>query len=345
MKQNLHFISLLLSMLLGISSLAWAQTDCATGLHRGSSARMLVSTDTGAAGRAKTEKPDHPDAAPRDWTDERIVIGTKLVNVNVTAIDSQNRFMAGLSREHFEVFDNEVRQQIDHFSYEDAPLSLGIIYDVSGSMEKHISRSLVALKRFIEMSHEDDEFFLITFNDQSRLAQDFTRSADQLLSRLTLAAPKGKTAVYDAVYLGIEKLRHGRHSRKALLIISDGQDNNSRHSIKELRNLIREADVQIYAIGITTLLADSLARFGRSVLDEIAQVTGGRAFFPNAYRETGIIEVCTRIALELRHQYTLGFYPTNAVPDTRWHKIKVRVNAPKGTGRVSLAHRRGYQSF
>ena len=165
------------------------------------------------------------------------------------------------------------------------------------------------------------------------------------MSHLTLVAPKGPTAVYDAVYLGIEKLSQGRHPRKALLIISDGQDNNSRYSFKELRNLIREADVQIYAIGITTLLTDSLARYGHSVLGEITQMTGGRAFFSSASSETDLIEICTRIALELRHQYTLGFYPTGTVPDAKWHELKVRVNAPRGTGRVSLSHRQGYPAF
>ncbi len=352
MKQKLYFRSLLLGALLSLSSVAWSQTQSASGLQRGtpvkpSPGQAFVITDANGDEKAKVGKQNYPSTAieNRNPADEKIVIGTRLVNVRVTALDSHNRFMTGLSREHFDVFDNQVKQQIAHFSDEDAPLSLGIIYDVSGSMEKHISRSLAALRRFIETSHEDDDFFLITFNNRANLAQDFTTSADQLLRRLTVAAPKGATAVYDAVYLGLEKLRQGRHPRKALLIISDGQDNNSRYSFKELRNLIKEADVQIYAIGITSFMADSLARFGRSVLEEITEVTGGRAFFPDADRETGLIEICTRIALELRHQYTLGFYPTSTAPDAKWHKLKVRVKVPKGTGRVSLSHRQGYPPF
>ena len=274
-----------------------------------------------------------------------IHIGTSIVNVTVSVTDPYGRFVTGLGKDHFELFDDKVKQQIAHFTDDDAPVSLGIVYDVSGSMKERVGRSIRALRRFIETSHADDDFFLIGFNDRAKLVQDFTTSGDSILGHLMFANPKGSTALYDAAYLAVEKVQQGRQSKKALLIISDGQDNNSRYTYKELRNRVKEADVQIYAIGITDPASDSLAGFGRSVLEEITRMTGGRAFFPNAYNEPELVEICTRIALELRHQYSVGFYPTNIQSEAKWHKVQVKVNPPRGLGRLSLSYRDGYQSF
>jgi Ca-activated chloride channel homolog len=278
-------------------------------------------------------------------SDNKLVLSTRLVNPTVTVTDSYGRFVTGLRKEHFEVYDDKVKQEIAHFSDEDAPVSLGIVYDVSGSMKERITRSLGALKRFIETSHDDDDVFLMAFNDRPMLVEDFTTSADRLIGRLMFVSPKKSTALYDAVYLAVEKVRQGRHSKKALLLISDGQDNNSRYSSKELRNRVKEADVLIYAIGITDPYNDSLAGFGRGLLEELARMTGGRAFFPNGYNEPELMEVCTRIALELRHQYAIGFYPTDTSNKAKWHKVKIKVKPPRGVGRLSLSYKTGYQSF
>jgi Ca-activated chloride channel family protein len=284
---------------------------------------------------------DGPQAGAKP--DQKVTLETELVNVTVTVTDLYGRYVTGLKKEHFEVYDDKVQQQIAHFSDEDAPVSLGIVYDVSGSMKGRIVRAGRALKRFIETSHDDDDFFLIGFNDRARLLQDFTVSADQIVSHLMFVNPKGSTALYDAVYLAVEKVRQGRHPKRAILIISDGQDNNSRYTYKELRNRVKEADVQIYAIGITDPY-DSLSGYGRSILEEITRMTGGRAFFPNGANEAELIEICTRIALELRHQYVIGFYPTSADSKPRWHNLKVKVNPPRGLGRLSVTHREGYMS-
>lgn len=304
--------------------------------------------------KSTTSKPDVPDhktsVANLDGTvrvpvDDRITLGTDIVSVTVTVTDPYGRFVNGLGKDHFDVYDDKVKQKVAHFTDQDSPVSLGIVYDVSGSMKERIGRSVKALKRFIDTSHHDDDFFLIAFNDRANLAQDFTTSGDSILSRLMLANPRGSTALYDAAYLGVEKLQQGRHSRKALLIISDGQDNNSRYSYKELRNRVKEADVQIYAIGITDPANDALAGFGRGLLEEITRMTGGRAFFPNAYDEPELVEICTRIALELRHQYSIGFYPTDIGGDAKWHKVQIKVNPPRGLGRLSLNYRQAYPSF
>jgi Ca-activated chloride channel homolog len=298
-----------------------------------------------ASGDDKTPAAKLNDAKPQKPKDDKITLGTDIVNVTVSVTDPYGRFVTGLAKDHFDVFDDKVKQQIAHFTDDDAPVSLGIVYDVSGSMKERIARSVNALRRFFGTSHNDDDFFLIAFNDRAKLVQDFTTSGDTILGHLMFANAHGSTALYDAAYIAVEKVQQGRHSKKALLIISDGQDNNSRYTYKELRNRVKEADVQIYAIGITDPASDSLAGFGRSVLEEITRMTGGRAFFPNAYNEPELVEICTRIALELRHQYSIGFYPTDIARDAKWHKVQVKVNPPRGLGRLSLNYRDGYQSF
>jgi Ca-activated chloride channel family protein len=294
---------------------------------------------------AETKDDTAKQVQNKDKRDGIVQIGTNLVSMTISVTDPYGRFVTGLSKEHFEIFDEKVKQQIDLFTDEDSPVSIGVIYDVSGSMKERIARSVRAVKRFIETSHDDDDFFLIGFNDRAKLVHDFTTSGDQLVSHLMFVQPKGSTALYDAAYLGVEKVGQGRHKKKALLIISDGQDNNSRYTYKELRNRVKEADVQIYAIGITDPYSDSLAGFGRSVLEEITRMTGGRAFFPNAYNEPELIEICTRIALELRHQYSIGFYPSDTTSEAKWRRLQVKVNPPKGLGRLSVNYKDGYQSF
>ena len=289
-------------------------------------------------------KPANPQLAAAQINDQ-VHLGVGQVSVLVSVTDTYGRFVTGLTKDHFDLFDDKVKQQIYHFTDEDSPISVGIVYDVSGSMKERISRSVKALRRFMETSHDDDDFFLIGFNDRAKLVQDFTTSADQVVGRLMFVNPKGSTALYDAAYLAVEKVQQGRHQKKALLIVSDGQDNNSRYTYKELRNRVKEADVQIYAIGITDPASDSLAGFGRGVLEEITRMTGGRAFFPNAYNEPELVEICTRIALELRHQYSIGFYPSDMTSDAKWHKLMVKINPPKGLGRLSLSYRDGYQGF
>ncbi len=293
---------------------------------------------------ATTKPADFKQPAPTQGNGQ-IVLGVGVVNVIISVTDPYGRFVTGLGKDHFDIFDDKVKQQIAHFTDEDSPVSLGIVYDVSGSMKERIMRSIKALRRFIETSHDDDDFFLIGFNDRAKLIQDFTTSGDQVVGHLMFVNPKGSTALYDASYLAVEKVQQGRHTKKALLIISDGQDNNSRYTYKELRNRVKEADVQIYAIGITDPASDTLAGFGRGVLEEITRMTGGRAFFPNAYNEPELVEICTRIALELRHQYSVGFYPTDMTSEAKWHKVQVKVNPPKGLGRLSLTYKDGYQSF
>jgi Ca-activated chloride channel homolog len=279
--------------------------------------------------------PNQGDQGPiRDFTD--------VVSLPVTVTDAYNRLVTGLDRQHFEVFEDKVKQEISFFSDDDAPVNLGIVFDVSGSMKGKLDRARDALKAFIDTSHSDDDFFLVGFNQRANLLAEFT-DGDSLTNKLTLVDPKGQTALYDAAYLGIEKVKQGRHIRNAMLLISDGQDNSSRYTYGELRKLLKEAGVQIYCIGIVEMGGASggtLDMQGQAILEEIAQTTGGKAFFPRSAAE--LEDATTRIALELRHQYSIGYNPTNVKRDGQWHKIRVNVKGPKGLSNLKVQHKEGY---
>jgi Ca-activated chloride channel homolog len=267
---------------------------------------------------------------------------TDLVSLTVTVTDPYNRLVTGLEQKHFEIFEDKVKQKIEHFRDDDVPVSVGIAFDVSGSMKGKLDRAREALKAFVDTSHDDDDFFLIGFNQRTNLISEFSDGAT-LLNKLTLVDAKGQTALYDASYLGIEKVKQGRHQKRAILLISDGQDNSSRYTYTELRKLLKEAGVQIYCIGIVEMgggAGNSLDMQGQGILEEIAQSTGGKAFFPRSAAE--LEDATTRIALELRHQYSLSYTPTNEKRDGQWHKIKVKVTPPRGLPPLNVRHKEGY---
>jgi Ca-activated chloride channel homolog len=267
---------------------------------------------------------------------------TEVVSMTVAVTDSFNRLVMGLDRRNFEIYEDKVKQEISFFSADDSPVNMGIVFDVSGSMKGKLDRAREALKAFIQTSHSDDDFFLVGFNQRANLLAEFT-NGDALANKLTLIDPGGQTAIYDATYLGIEKVKQGRHSRNAMLLISDGQDNSSRYTYGELRKLLKEAGVQIYCIGIVEMgggAGGTLDMQGQAILEEIAQTTGGKAFFPKSGAE--LEEITTRIALELRHQYSIGYIPTNVKHDGQWRKVKVNVKPPRGWSNLKAQYKEGY---
>jgi Ca-activated chloride channel family protein len=270
-----------------------------------------------------------------------IVRDVDVVLVPVTVTDPMNRLVTGLDKENFEVFEAGDKQQIRHFSSEDAPLSLGVIFDISGSMSGKIDKSREAVVEFFKTANPEDEFFMITFADKPELLADFTQSVEDIQTKLIYVTPKGRTALLDAIYLGMNKMRHARHEKKALLIISDGGDNHSRYTENEIKDLVKEADVQIYAIGIY----DGLGRTpeetaGPALLGEITDVTGGRAFTVNDTSE--LADVATKIGVELRNQYVLGYRPNNVTHDGKWRRIKVKLVPPKGLPPLRVYAKTGY---
>ncbi len=283
-----------------------------------------------------------PDQKPGDYRVPMPI--SDLVSLTVTVTDNYDRLVTGLSKRDFELFEDKVKQDISHFSEEDAPINLGIVFDVSASMKGKIERAKNALNAFIQTSHSNDDFFLVSFNQRANLVSEFT-DGETLINKLTLVNPTGQTALYDATYLGVEKVKQGRYNRHALLLLSDGQDNSSRYTYAELRKRLKEAGVQIYCIGIVEMgntAGGALDTQGQAILEEIAQSTGGKAFFPRSAAE--LEEITSRIALELRHQYSIGYSPTNVKRDGQWHKIKVNVKGVKNLSNLRVQHKEGYYS-
>lgn len=296
---------------------------------------LLTSISIDFAQQPTPTPPDDPDAPVRVKTD--------LVTLTLTVTDLYGRNVTGLRKNAFSVTDNNQEQEITFFSDSDAPVSLGILFDVSGSMGgDKVQKARKALSRFIMTSHPSDEYFLIAFNNRAQLLLDRTRDGDAVLQKLTLVQPKSNTALYDAVYLGIERVTRGSHQKRALLIISDGQDNASRYNFGEVRRLMKESDVLTYSVGImgSNDSGSSLGMQGQAFLDEISSVTGGKAFYPQT--DVEMDEIFERIALELRHQYSIGYTPKDFQPDGRWRKLKLKVKPPRGMPRLTVRGRDGY---
>ena len=271
-----------------------------------------------------------------------VIVHSDLITLTVTVTDTYGRFVTGLGKNAFTIYDNKAEQEISFFSDEDAPVSLGVVFDVSGSMGgDKIARARDALARFIDTSHSRDEYFLIGFNHRAQLLLDHTRDSDALMQKLTFVQTRGQTALYDATYLGVERVTRGAHKKRAVLLISDGQDNSSRYTFSELKRLLKESDVIIYAVGIVSSHDDTqLGYGGRAILEELAGVSGGKAFFPSTAAEMN--DTFERIALELRTQYSIGYRPSTFANDGKWHKIKIKVQPPRGFPRLFVRGREGY---
>lgn len=284
-----------------------------------------------------------PTPPPQADSTGAVRIQTDLVTLTLTVQDLYGRLVSGLTRDAFSITDNNQQQDIVFFSDSDAPVSLGILFDVSGSMSgEKIQKARQALKRFVESSHPSDEYFLIAFNSRAQLLLDRTRDGDAVLEKLTLVNPRQQTALYDAVYLGLERVTRGAHKKRAMLIISDGQDNASRYNFNEVRRLMKESDVVTYAVGIidSSDAGSQVGIQGQAFLDELTSVTGGKAFYPTS--DVEMDEIFERIALELRHQYSIGYIPTDFQPDGKWRKVKVKVKPPRGLPRLTVRSREGY---
>lgn len=288
------------------------------------------------------EKPKQPEIDPSLKTNTKpLKVDVDLVLINVTVTDPMNRLVTGLEKDNFVLFEGSSKQEIKHFSSEDAPISLGVIFDISGSMKDKIDKAREAVVEFFRTANPQDEFFLVTFADKPEVLSSFTRSVEDIQGKLVYAVPKGRTSLLDAVYLGMNRMRDGQNSKKALLIISDGGDNRSRYTESEIKSIVRESDVQIYAIGIyDPWAATDEERHGPALLGEITEVTGGRAYTLSSPNE--LADTATKIGMELRNQYVLGYRPTNVVRDGKWRKVKVKLMPPKELPPLHVYARTGY---
>lgn len=275
--------------------------------------------------------------------DHPIAVNVNEVLVPVLITDPLDRPVIGLDAQQFQIFEDKVPQRITSFTVDEAPVSIGILFDLSSSMSDKIGRSREALQQFMRTANPQDEFFLIEFADEPHLVTGFTSDVEQMQDRIAEAQPHGRTSLLDAIYFGVAEMRQARYRRRALLIISDGGDNHSRYTEREVRNAVRESDVQLFAIGIFSPLS---ARYspeeasGPALLGDLAETSGGREFSVDDVSE--LPDVATRIAIVLRSQYLLGYTPKNGTRDGKWRKIKVKLDPPPGLPRLTVAARAGY---
>jgi Ca-activated chloride channel homolog len=285
-----------------------------------------------------------PAATTEPHPRSSIRIDTNLVLIPVSVCDPMNRPVTGLEKEHFRIFDNKVEQSLSHFSMDDEPLAVGLVFDTSGSMGSKLRRSRMAAAAFFKTSNPDDEFFLVQFNDSVKLVTPLTTDTTEIQNQLTFTQAKGRTALLDAIALALHEMKKSKKQRKALLIISDGGDNSSRYTETEVRSMVRENDVIIYAIGIfepvsaRSRTAEEMS--GPGLLTEVAEQTGGRHFPVENLNE--LPDIAAKIGVELRNRYVLGFAPSSPQRDGKYHKLQVKLVPPRGLPPLRVFWRLGY---
>lgn len=296
------------------------------------------------------QQPDSPQTKQTDESPKSIQqapktslrLKTSLVTFPVNVLDRHGKPIVGLESEQFEVYEDGVRQNISFFSTPDHPASIAVIFDRSTSMQLRLPRSRQALASFVKNSHAKDEYFLIAFDENVELLSAGS-DGDSLLQKLSLTKAEGDTSLHDAISKGLETLqKHARHSKRALLILSDGVDTSSRTSYRALMDAAKESDCQIYFIGSADILSAGCGRICQlqtiNRMHDLANVTGGQAFF--LVRPQEIEEAILQIALMLRQHYSLGYSPTNDAPQEKWRKLEIKVTVPEMKSRVRA--RKGY---
>ncbi len=284
---------------------------------------------------------------PAETTDRRapnLRIDANLVLIPVTVTTPLNQVVTGMEREQFRLFEDKSEQNVTHFSSEEQPVSLGMVFDVSSSMGSKLHKARQAAAQFFRTANPEDEFFLVTFNDRPEMVIPFTTNTEEIQNRLAFTQAKGRTALLDGVYLAMHEMKKAKNPRRAILLISDGADNSSRYTVSEIRNVVREADVIIYGIGIFEPVhsrgrsAEELS--GPSMLGEIAEQTGGRHFPVENLND--LPDIAAKVGVELRSQYMLGYLPTNQNRDGKYRRVEVKLVQPRGLPPLRAYHRLGY---
>lgn len=269
---------------------------------------------------------------------------SNLVLIPISVTDTLNRFVLGLEKKDFRLFDDGVEQSIAHISGEDVPLSVGLAFDTSGSMDYKLSTSKEAAKLFLKALNPEDEAFLVEFSDNVKLTAGFSNNPGDIRNAIDSAQPGGLTALLDAVKFCFAEMKSAKNPRKAIVLISDGGDNHSTYTAKQIEALVREADVEVYAMGVFDPIASITLTpaevSGPKLLSEIAAQTGGRAFAASIGSD--LPSVAARVAIELRNQYVLGYYPTNRARDGKYHTVEVKVPQPAGMPSLKAHWRQGY---
>jgi Ca-activated chloride channel family protein len=278
-------------------------------------------------------------AAEKLRPDTSIRVGLDVVLVPVTVRDDHYQPVEGLHAGDFQIWEDKVEQHIEYFSSEDTPVSIGLLVDISGSMRGAFDASKSAAVKFLKTSNAEDEYFLVEFSDSPRIAQNFTTDVNKLERIVALLGVQGYTAFLDAVYLALENVRFGVQPRKALVMLTDGEDNHSRYTLNNVKEVLKESDVQLYAVDMGYHAAKGHSP-GRSLLDELTELTGGRVLSLKSTDD--LDEVCSQISRELKSQYVLGYVPSNKNADGKWRKLRVKVNPPGGVPRTNVRAKAGY---
>ena len=293
------------------------------------------------------ETPKKTELPKQDNKDFTLSVDVELVQLPISVLDKEGRPVDNLSKDHFQIFEDNVQQQIKLFKHEDIPLSLGLVIDNSGSMRSKRERVNSAALSFVRESNPEDETFIVNFDDAAYLEQDFTGSIGDLIDALDNLDTRGETALYDAVYLAVDHAKKGKKDKKALLLISDGEDNVSKYGFNKAVEALRESKVTLYAIGLLEendqrggLFKKPPSRKAKEALEKFAEVTGGQAFFPKSLDE--VEELVKTIAHDVRNHYTVGYTPTNRKLDGSWREVRVKVNPPKNVPKVTVHRKQGY---
>ena len=306
-------------------------------------ATVLCVLSSTAPGQTSGVDSRPPETAPHG-SGLNLRVDTTLVLIPVTVTDTLNRFVLGLEKQDFRLVEDGLEQKIAHFSGEDAPLSIGFVFDESGSMNYKLRTSRDALTLLLKTMNADDEAFLVEFGDKAKLTVGFTSHSDEIESALNKARPAGLTAMLDAIYIALDQMKKAKNSRKAIVIISDGGDNHSQYTAAEVESLVRQADVQIYAMGVfEPILSLGLTPeeiSGPRLLSEIATQTGGRAFA--AALTSDLPSVAARVAIELRNEYVVAYYPSNPARDGKYRHVEVKISQPNGVSPLKPHWRLGY---
>jgi Ca-activated chloride channel family protein len=272
-------------------------------------------------------------------------VDVDLVLVPVTVTDSVGRLVLGLQKQDFSLRDNQASQPIQRFAEEDGPISVGLLIDVSSSMTNKFVTERAAIESYFSNANPQDDYFVVTFADTPHLITGSTQSMDEIQTRLQASVPEGQTALLDAVYMAVARMRHARYQRRALVIITDGGDNHSRYGMKEVKNLLREANVEVYAMGIfDSMIMRSFEEFmGKRWLGELTDVTGGHVV--PVSRLDKLPQAAAQLSREMRMQYILGYKPPPPGAERQWHKIHVAVKSPASAAGIHAYYKQGYLAF
>uniref|UniRef100_Q02A45 von Willebrand factor, type A n=1 Tax=Solibacter usitatus (strain Ellin6076) TaxID=234267 RepID=Q02A45_SOLUE len=293
------------------------------------------------SGQVKIEQRPRPAPKQEPRPGANIRVDTTLILVPVSVNDPLNRPVSGLERENFRVFEDKVEQKIVQFAMDDEPVAVGLVFDTSGSMGEKLQRSRMAAREFFHISNPEDEFFLVEFDSSPRLVVPLTSDTGTIEDHLTFSRSHGSTALLDAIFLALHEMKHSKKNKKALLIISDGGDNHSRYSEKEVSSVVKESDVLIYSIGVFGGGGSPEEAGGPGLLSKVSEQTGGRLFEASAVE---LPDIAKKIGIELRNRYILGYSPQNQVRDGKYHKIEVRMVPPRGLPKLNAHWRLGYNA-